>query len=117
VRSERCEIVSKLAVKRFPFAKIVIVMAVVFLIGLGLCGLDMALGAYGIGSKTGEEFYVGPLDGISMIVMGLSLLGLAVSLLLWALSAIIWGIASSGKDKETQKLFDEDDKPNRDGKA
>ena len=35
-------------VKRFPFAKIVIVMAVCFLVGVGLCGLDYALGARGI---------------------------------------------------------------------
>lgn len=85
--------------KRFPFAKIVIVMAVAFLVGLGLCGLDTVLGAYGIG-KTGEEFNVGPLDGISLLVMGLSAAGLVLSLIVWALAAIVGGIASRGKDKE-----------------
>lgn len=84
--------------KRFPFAKIVIVMAVAFLVGLGLCGLDIALGANGIG-KTGEEFSVGPLDGVSLVVMALSAAGLVLSLIVWALAAIIGGIASSGKDK------------------
>ena len=85
--------------KRFPFAKIVIVMAVAFLVGLGLCGLDIALGSHGIG-KTGEEFSVGPLDGVSLLVMALSAAGLVLSLIVWALAAIIGGIVSSGKDRE-----------------
>jgi len=82
-------------------------------VGLGLCGLDFVLGSHGYGQPH-EEFSVGPLDGVSIVVMGLSLLGLVVSLIVWALSAIIWGIASGGKDKETQKLFD-DDRPSRNG--
>jgi len=74
-------------VKRFPFAKIVVVMAISFLVGVGLCGLDIALGAHGYG-KTGE-FSVGPLDGISLVVMILSLAGLVLSLIVWLLAAIV----------------------------
>jgi len=73
--------------KRIPFAKIVIGMAVSFLIGVGFCGLDFALGASGIG-KSHEEFSVGPLDGVSLVVMVLSAAGLIVSLLLWGLAAL-----------------------------
>jgi hypothetical protein len=97
--------------KGFPFAKVVIVMAVSFLVGLGLCGLDIALGANGIG-KTGEEFNVGPLDGISLLVMALSAAGLMLSLVLWALAAIVGGIASSGSDTGAEKPPD-DDQPSR----
>ena len=81
--------------KRFPFAKIVIVMAVCLLVGVGLCGLDFALGAHGIG-KPKEEFSVGPLDGVSLVVMVLSGAGLVVSLIVWALAAIV-GNAGSGR--------------------
>jgi len=82
--------------KRFPFAKIVVVMAVSFLVGVGLCGLDYALGAHGYG-RTGE-FSVGPIDGLSLLVMILSLTGLVLSLVVWALAAIVRSAGSqSGK--------------------
>ena len=81
---------SEQPVKRFPFAKIAAVMAVGFLVGVGLCGLDFALGAHGIG-KTQEEFNVGPLDGVSMVVMAFSLLGLVLSLIVWAVAAVVRG--------------------------
>jgi hypothetical protein len=79
--------------KRFPFAKIVIGMAVSFLVGVGLCGLDFALGANGIG-KPKEEFSVGPLDAVSLVVMVLSGAGLVLSLIVWALAAIVGSAGS-----------------------
>jgi hypothetical protein len=84
--------------KRFPFAKIVIGMAACFLVGLGLCGLDFALGANGIG-KPGEEFSVGPLDGVSLVVMVLSGAGLVVSLVVWALAAALDAFATRTGEK------------------
>jgi hypothetical protein len=84
-------------VKRFPFAKIVIVMAVCFLVGVGLCGLDYALGARGIGGSH-EEFSVGPLDGVSLAVMAFSLLGLVLSLIAWGLAAIVRSAGADGKE-------------------
>ena len=85
---------SKPAAKRFPFAKIVIVMAVCLLVGIGLCGLDYALAAHGIG-KSHKEFGVGPLDGLSLAVMVLSALGLVLSLVAWMLAAIFRSIGSN----------------------
>jgi hypothetical protein len=103
--------------KRFPFAKVVIVMVVAFLVGLGLCGLDFVLGSHGYGQPH-AEFSVGPLDGVSLIVMVLSAAGLVLSLLVWALAAIVGGIASSGKDKGAEKLVDGDNDPSdHDGKV
>jgi hypothetical protein len=40
--------------KGFPFAKIVVVLAIAFLVGLGLCGLSFVLSAHGFPSN--EEF-------------------------------------------------------------
>jgi hypothetical protein len=86
------------AKNRFPFAKIVAVMAVCFLVGVGLCGLDYALGTHGIG-KTNEEFNVGPIDGLSLAVMAFSAVGLVLSVIAWALAAIIRGARSQGEEK------------------
>ena len=84
---------------RFPFAKLVAFMAVGFLVGLGLCGLDYVLAANGIG-KSHEEFGVGPLDGISLVVMVLSALGLALSLVAWVLASIFG--SSGAQDGDSQ---------------
>ena len=83
---------------RWSFAKVVVVMAVSFLVGLGLCGLDFVLGANGIG-KRNEEFYVGPLDGISLVVMVVSAAGLVLSLILWGLVAIVRSMGSQNGEQ------------------
>jgi len=102
--------------KRFPFAKIVIVMAVSFLVGVGLCGLDFALGANGIG-KSGGEFSVGPLDGVSLVVMALSAAGLVLSLIVWLLAVIVRSASSGAAENSQQKLPDDHDKSEGDGKS
>lgn len=73
---------------RFPFAKIVIGMVVALLVGFGLCGLDFALGAHHIGAPP-QEYGVGPLDGVSLLVMALSGAGLVASLIAWAIAGIV----------------------------
>jgi hypothetical protein len=83
--------------KRFPFAKIVVVMAACFLVGMGLCGLDYVLGAHGYGK--GGEFSVGPLDGVSLLVMILSAAGLVLSLIVWGFAAIIRSAGSQSGEK------------------
>jgi hypothetical protein len=92
--------------KRFSFAKLVVVMAVGLLVGAGLCGLDFTLAAHGIGKST-QEFGVGPLDGVSLVVMVLSTAGLGLSLVAWLLAAIF-----GGHGDEPQRLFE--DKNDRD---
>lgn len=102
--------------KRFPFAKAVIVMAVCFLVGLGLCGLDYVLGAHGYGQPH-EEFSVGPLDGISLVVMALSFAGLVLSLIVWAVAAVVTGIGSGINDDRPIKPLSDDDHSIPDGKG
>ena len=46
---------SKPPVDRIPFAKLVVIFAVSFAIGLGLCGLGFLLASHGI-RRSGEEF-------------------------------------------------------------
>src|SRR5579863_7273749 len=90
----------------FPFAKIVVVLALAFIAGIGLCGLDYFLASQGIG-KSHQEFGVGPLDAVSLAVMVLSLAGLVLMLIAWAISA---AVGSFSRDANTpQKLLDEKD--------
>ncbi len=91
----------------FPFAKIVVVLALAFITGIGLCGLDYFLGSKGIGRSGGQEFSVGPLDAVSLIVMILSLAGLVLMLIAWAISAAVGSF--SRENNAPQKLFDEKD--------
>lgn len=72
---------------RSGFAKTVVALAVAFCVGVGLCALDFQLAAHGIG-KSKEEFGVGPLDGISMVIMILSALALVVVLLGWLITVL-----------------------------
>ncbi len=88
---------SKPQARGFPFAKIVVILAAAFGIGVGLCGLDFFLAAKGIGKST-EEFGVGPLDSVSLLVMLLSLGGLILTLIAWAIAAAVTALRSSGKD-------------------
>jgi hypothetical protein len=94
---------------RSIFAKTVVVLAIAFVAGIGLCGLDYFLAAHGIGKST-EDFGVGPLDGVSLVVMGLSALGLVTTVVVWVLAAIIGSFGSSRGGSEPQRLFDKKDK-------
>jgi hypothetical protein len=91
------------AKNRSFFPKIVAFMAISFLVGVGLCGLDYALGAHGIG-KPNQEFSVGPLDGVSLVVMLLSAVGLVLSLIAWGVRYIYRQITMPAED-ESERLF------------
>lgn len=86
---------------RFSFAKLVAVMALGLLVGIGLCGLDYGLAAHGVGKST-EEFSVGPLDAVSIIVMALFALGLVLSLIVWLGSAIFRSSQSRDENDRQQ---------------
>ena len=82
---------------RSRFAKTVTVLAVVFGIGLGLCGLSYVL------PSSDNEFHTNWLSGVSLLVIVLSFLGLVVSLIIWAIRGIIG--SSTERTSATQTLF------------
>jgi hypothetical protein len=90
--------------KTSAFARVTIFFAIAFLVGVGLCGLDYALGANGIG-KDGGEFSVGPLDGVSLATMFLSAIGLIIATILWVVAAAVG--SASRNDSEPPRLLDE----------
>jgi hypothetical protein len=73
-------------------AKTVTVLAATFCMGVGLCALDYQLGAHGIG-RPNTGIGVGPLDGVSILIMVGALLGLAVTLIGWLVSYILTKIS------------------------
>ena len=90
--------------KRISFAKVVVVLAVVFVLGLGLCGLDATVLArfrshY---QEFGPNTFVGTIGAWTLV---LSALGLVVTIIAWVLSAVVSGV--SRKDDAPQKLFDD----------
>jgi hypothetical protein len=97
---------SKLPVKRIRFAKIVVVLAVAFCLGVGLCGIDDAFMARFRSSS--QEF--GPnsiVGGIGAWAIVLSAAGLVVTCVLWVALSLLGG--SSDKGTEPQRLFDKKD--------
>ena len=92
-------------VDRIPFAKLVTIFAASFGVGLGLCGLDYLLAVSGIGKST-EEFGVGPIDALSLLVMIVSLVGLLTSSVAWALVGMLQSLGFGRGGNETPILDD-----------
>ena len=93
-------------VDRIPFAKFVIVLAVAFGIGLGLCGVDIAFldRLRGRGNEFGPNTFVG---GIGFIAMVLSALGFVLTCVVWAVVGVVG--AFRDRNSETQRLFEDQD--------
>jgi flagellar basal body-associated protein FliL len=92
------------------FAKIVVVLAIAFCAGLGLCGLSFVAASHGF--KSNQEFGVDSIGiaGFSLIVMILSALGLVVAVVVRVMAAIFGSFSSKQRGSEPQTLFgDEDD--------
>ncbi len=99
---------SKPLVKRIPFAKIVLILAVVFLVSLGLCGLTVFLSSSGhMNSDPFTSFGI-----LELIAMLLSLAGLLITLFFWALFAIVGSFGHS--TSQTEQPFHELDETKHD---
>lgn len=97
-------------VKRFPFAKIVVVLAVAFGVGLGLCGLDAALleKLRSPGNEFGPNTIVGAVGAFAVL---LSASGLVVTTIVWAVVSAVGGFSRKGS--EPQRLFEGKDDENK----
>jgi uncharacterized membrane protein len=94
---------SERLVDRIPFAKIITVLAIVFGVSLGLCGVTFAV--FG-GSGRGGDFLMGfGILELIVIVLSAALLALTIVVLV---TLLIFG-SFSGKVSQTQKIFDERD--------
>jgi len=90
-------------VDRIPFAKIVTVLAIVFGVSLGLCGVTFVLSS---GGGRGGSFFVG-LGMMELAAIILSAAGLALILVVFVALSIFGGF--SEKVSQPQKLFDDED--------
>jgi len=96
--------------KGFPFAKMVAILAIVFGVALGMCGLNYALlMGFGLarGGVPGVAQYAGPVLGIlgfiELAVMILTGPALVITVIVWVISEVIGSPGGS----EPQKLFDD----------
>ncbi|HWT66561.1 MAG TPA: hypothetical protein VN151_10650 [Terracidiphilus sp.] len=88
---------------RIPFARIITILAIIFGVSGGLCGLTWVAAMNVRGS---DDWAIVP-EFIEAAAMGLSLLGLIVMSLIW-ITASILGMSSHSSD-QPQKLFDDSD--------
>jgi hypothetical protein len=97
--------------KGFPFAKIVVVLAISFLVGLGLCGLSIVLSAHGFPSN--EEFGGDSLGvaSFSLFVMILSAAALALTLIGWAVAGVVRAWRETGESQTLPGSEDDEQKP------
>jgi hypothetical protein len=98
-------------IDRINFAKIVTVLAIVFGVSLGLCGVTAALAS----QMRGSGDFLLPMGIIELIAMGLSAVALVVTVVVWVIASIVGGPGSGSADKGPLKLFeDAEDKKHRD---
>lgn len=81
------------------FAKVAIVLAIVFVIALGLCGVT----GY-IGSRPGASGATLPFGIVELAAMILSAAGLVLTLVAWVIVSILRVFGY--KEQEPQRLFD-----------
>jgi membrane protein implicated in regulation of membrane protease activity len=94
---------SERLVDRIPFAKIITVLATVFGISLGLCGVTFVLS---LGGGRGSGFLIS-FGILEMVALGVSMAGLLLTLLVFVTLSIFGSF--SEKVSQPQKLFDEED--------
>ncbi|MGD0631920.1 MAG: hypothetical protein ABR987_21515 [Terracidiphilus sp.] len=87
-------------IDRIPFAKIVIGLAVVFVVSLGLCGITAIFS----GSGSGAFASLGILELLGMALSGAALI---LTLIVWVTLAAVGGFRD--KVSQPQKLLDEGD--------
>lgn len=85
------------------FPKTIAILASVFGIALGLCGLTWMASTASSGGPA--QFLIG-LGIVELIAMAVSAMGLVVMLILWILSSLLGGF---GSGNDPQKLFDGSD--------
>lgn len=93
------------------FAKVLVVLVVIFLVSCGLCGLTLGIqstnGGWFNAPNTAWANLVGAAGALSGIGVVLSFLGIVVVLVVWLASAAIR--SASGKPKDNvQKVLDSD---------
>lgn len=98
-------------ISRFPFSKIVTLLAVSFGIGLGLCGLDaMVLDRFrNLDNEFGPNTFVGLIGAFAIL---LSAGGLVITAITWVVTVAVDGFNNRGSGP--QKLFDEEDETKHD---
>ena len=85
-------------VRRIPFAKIVIILASIFGVALGLCGVT----AFAAGAMRGSAGNFLPIFGIiELAAILLSAIGLVFTVILWVIMSAVGNFSSENSDPPT----------------
>jgi cytochrome bd-type quinol oxidase subunit 2 len=103
-------------VNRIPFAKIVTVLAIVFGVALGTCGVTFVVGLATDGSANRAlSSVVGVLAPVELIVLALSAIGLVFTLAAWVILTITANVTR--RANEPQRIFDDRDGDDKKGSS
>jgi len=83
--------------KGFPFAKIVTVLAIIFGVGLGLCGLSIVVAGLGAGHSGAVTALGGSALGMASII---GLIAMVVSGPLLVITVIVWVFAEVFRSRQ-----------------
>jgi hypothetical protein len=100
-------------VDRIPFAKILIVLSIVFGISLGLCGLSIAQVLRSQTASPGIGQLMNRVIGLDVLAMVLSAAGLVATTILWVVMTAVSSIRR--KRQQPPKLFDGKDDEGKSG--
>jgi membrane protein implicated in regulation of membrane protease activity len=99
-------------VDRVPFAKILIALAIAFLLSLGLCGLSGVFALGGSAAHVRVGSLVGPAAGFGLLGMTLSAAALILTCMVWVVLKAVGSF--SKKVSQPQTSVDEEDDTNLD---
>jgi cellobiose-specific phosphotransferase system component IIC len=80
---------TKPLVDRIPFAKILITLAVVFMVALGLCGLTARSALQPHTVPTGLDHFLKQTVGYDVLAMVLSIVGIVIIAVVWIIMTVI----------------------------
>jgi hypothetical protein len=95
---------------RIPFAKIVIVLVVVFVISLGLCGVTLVVALGGNGAHSTVSKVLNAIAPVEMDAMLLAGVGLLVTVITWV---VVAAFGLGREQDEPQRLIDNKDDEDR----
>jgi hypothetical protein len=104
VGKEKREVMDKPLVDRIPFAKILVVLTVVFGIALGLCGVTFVLALNASGGNSPAGLLLSIAAPVELVMMALSFVGMVVVAIFWVVLSVARG--NKAEDSERQRLID-----------
>jgi hypothetical protein len=99
-------------VKRIPFARILIGLALFFLLSLGLCGVTLVVATNGGSSNSQMNQIIAPMGMVVLVGMLGSIAALVLTCIVWAVMSIAAGTAK--EVSQPKEIYDKTDDTKQD---